>query len=77
MIALTLMIPSTALTVWIAFGLDLSTNVGGVLGVVVFFASWLVLGRLIPGTPKRPVTIEGLADVIRVGAWPDDPADVR
>ncbi len=77
LIALALMIPSTALTVWIAVGLDLSTNVGGVLGVVVFFASWIVLGRRLPGKPKRPVTIEGLADVIRVGAWPDDPTNVR
>ncbi|MDF2810466.1 MAG: hypothetical protein K0S56_1497 [Microvirga sp.] len=77
LIALALMIPCTALTVWIAVRLDLSASVCGVLNVVVFFASWIVLGRLFPAKPKRPVTIEGLADVIRAGAWPDDPADVR
>lgn len=77
LIALALMIPSAALTVWIAVRLDLSTTVGGGLGAAVFFASWIVLGWLLPGKPTRPVTIAGLAEVIRVGAWPDDPANVR
>lgn len=73
----TLMIPSTALTVWIATMFDLSTHLGGVIGIVMFFASWLCAGRLLPSTPKRNVTIEGLAQVVQAGPWPDDVTKLR
>jgi hypothetical protein len=76
LIAFALLIPSTALTVWIAAVFALSTNMGGAVGVVVFFASWFVLSRVLPNKPKRPVTIGGLADVVRTGAWPTDPEKV-
>lgn len=77
LIALPLLISSTALTVWIATVLNLSTNMGGAVGVVTFFALWIGVGWLLPAKPKRPVTIEGLAEVVRNGAWPHDAAKVR
>lgn len=77
LVGLALMIPSTALTVWGAAALGLSTELVGVAGVVVFFALWIALARLFPGKPKRPVTIEGLADIVRKGTWPKDPSNVR
>ena len=33
--------------------------------------------NLVPAKPKRPVTILGLAEIVRNGAWPADPAMVR
>jgi hypothetical protein len=74
---LALMIPATALTVWIAMMLDLSTQVGGAIGIVMFFALWFCVGKLLPRKSKRPLTIEGLAQVVQAGAWPVDPTKVR
>ncbi|MDP5278053.1 hypothetical protein Q9Q95_03890 [Sphingomonas sp. DG1-23] len=74
---LLLLIPSIALTLWVAAAFDLPDAAAPAIGVVTFFASSAGLGRLFPGKPKRPVTIEGLADIVRAGAWPADPAKVR
>lgn len=72
-----LIMSSTAFTVWIATTLKLSTGFVCAIGVAMFFAFWIVLGRIFPGRRKRPVTIEGLADIIQVGSWPTDPAKVH
>jgi len=56
---------------------NLSTVVGGVIAVVVFFTLCFAAGKLVPGKQRRPLTIEGLAEVIRDGAWPTDPEKVR
>ncbi|UZK66365.1 acyl carrier protein [Sphingomonas sp. M1-B02] len=77
LLGLALMVPSTALTVWIATVFDLTTHIGGLVGVVTFFALWLCVGWLLPAKPKRHLTIEGLAQVIRDGAWPNDSTKVR
>ena len=77
LIGLLLMVPSTALTVWVADVFSLSTGIAGTIGVATFFTFWVALGWLFPAKPKRPVTIAGLADVIRAGAWPTDPTEVR
>lgn len=74
--ALLLMVPSTAVAVWISGALSLSKWAGGAVGVAVFFGLLVVVSRLFPAKPKRPVTIAGLADVIRAGAWPSDPSEV-
>ncbi len=78
-IALTffLLVPTTAVTVAIAAAVQLSTGFAGTLGVIIFFSCWLAIGALFPGKAKRPVTILGLAEVVRVGAWPTDPTNVR
>ncbi len=75
--ALLMMIPSTAVTLWIAAVFKLSTGFAGAIGVAMFFAFWIALAWLFPGKPKRPVTIAGLSNVIRAGEWPNDPAKVR
>lgn len=76
LIGLALMIPSTAITVWIAAMFKLSTSVVGVFGVAIFFALWIGLGWLLPKKRMRPVTIDGLADIVQTGAWPSDAAKV-
>ncbi|MEA3388902.1 hypothetical protein [Sphingobium sp. CCH11-B1] len=77
LLTMLLLISSTALTLCIAMPLKLSTGFAGAIGVVVFFAIRIALGYLLPGRPKRPVTIEGLVEVVQAGAWPDDPVNVR
>lgn len=77
LIGFALLISSTAVTVWIASVFRLSTNMAGALGVVMFAALWVGLGWIFPRKAKRPVTIAGLADVVRTGAWPTDPEKVR
>jgi hypothetical protein len=67
-LTLLLLIPSTAVTVVIAAALQLSTGFAGTLGVILFFNCWLVIGWLFPGRAKRPVTILGLAEVVKAGA---------
>ena len=78
-IALTflLLIPTTVVTVVIAAAMKLSTGFAGTLGVILFFSCWLAIGWLFPGRAKRPVTILGLAEVVRAGAWPTDATSVR
>jgi hypothetical protein len=77
LIGFALMIPSTAATVWIASVFRLSTSMAGAVGVAMLFTLWAGLGWLLPRKAKRPVTITGLADVVRSGAWPTDPDQVR
>jgi hypothetical protein len=74
---LLLMISSTAATVWIAVVYSLSKVAAGTLGIGIFFGVLFVFSRLFPGKSKRPVTIAGLADVVRAGAWPKNPSEVR
>ncbi|MBB5716987.1 acyl carrier protein [Sphingomonas aerophila] len=77
LLSLASMIPSTALAVWTAIYFDLSTHMGGLLGVLAFFGFRLCAGWLFPAKPKRHLTIEGLSQVVQKGAWPTDATKVR
>lgn len=51
-------------------GRKLFPKMGGLVGLVAFFARWICVGWLAPGKPKRPAIIEGLAEVVRTGWRP-------
>jgi len=76
-LTLLLLVLTTVVTVVIAGAMQLSTGFAGTLGIILFFSCWLVIGWLFPGSAKRPVTILGLGEVVRAGAWPMDPTSVR
>lgn len=72
-----LLIPSTVVTLAIAEALMLPTGIAGALGVIIFFGCWVLFGLLYPPKPTRPVTLAGLANVVKSGGWPADPSEVR
>lgn len=54
LLTMLLLIPSTALTLWITLPLKLSAGIAGIIGVATFFTLRIALGYLMPGKSKRP-----------------------
>jgi len=71
------LVPSIAISVPLGLYLDLSSNSVGLLAASVFFGSILLFHGVWPKSQKRPVTIAGLAEIVRRGSWPSDPSLVR
>jgi hypothetical protein len=65
-------IPAMAISVAVGVHFDLPRQATALMGVAIFFGLVWLLRKVCP--KPRPVTIAGLAEIVRQGAWPRDPS---